>query len=334
MSPLKERLGGDEGATAIIVALCLVVVMAAVALTVDVGGLLYRRRGMVNGADSAALAAAIACSTGQSPEPQADSHFLANAAGTTASDVAPTNITELVGCGDRSGHVVVSYTSQQALYFAPALGLSDHHAVTTTATASWGPGGPFPISVNLGPANAFHTCSINASPGDDCYYVFDNNNNGNGDFGFLNLAQWSWPSDQGCAAAGGANLIGGEITGTIPYSQYVFKIPDYVCQVGGLKGKDWSQSLASLVGQTRSFPINDPTRQTAKRWYIVGFAQMKIVDVNPNLKKNGTCGGLVAANASNTCVHLEWISGGVGSGPTQLETITLCDLAYTSCLDQ
>lgn len=162
----------------------------------------------------------------EGPEPRdasADDHFLSSAAGTTAADVVGTNITALVGCGQRSGHV--------------------------TATASWGPGGPFPISLNPGPANAFHTCTINASPGDDCYYMFDNNANGNGDFGFLNLAQWSWPTDQGCTAAGGANLLGGEITGTVPYSRYVFRIPDYVCQIGGLKERDRSQALASPEGR-------------------------------------------------------------------------------------
>jgi Flp pilus assembly protein TadG len=334
MNRLLRNLKGEEGATVVLVAICAVVLMGAVALAVDVGGLLYRRREMVNGADSAALAAAIACSKGESPESQADGHFLGNAPAAVPGDVGGTNITQLVGCGQPSGHVVVNYTTQQPLYFAPVLGLADHHAVSTTATASWGQAGPFPISVNLGPANAFHTCSINALPGDDCYYLFDNNANGNGDFGFLNLAQWSWQSDQGCNAAGGANLIGGEITGAVGYSQYAFKIPDYVCQVGGLKGPDWSQALASLKGKDRWFPINDPTKQTQKRWYIVGFAQMTILDVNANMKKNESCGGLIAKNASNVCVHLKWVSGGVGTGPHQLETVILCDLTYKSCLDQ
>src|SRR6266705_1830897 len=48
----------EEGAVAIMVALLLVVFMAAVALTVDVGGLYLRRRALVNGSDAAALSAA------------------------------------------------------------------------------------------------------------------------------------------------------------------------------------------------------------------------------------------------------------------------------------
>ena len=54
----------DEGAIAIVVAVCLIVMMAAAALTVDVGGLYLRRRSLVNGADSAALSAARTCARG------------------------------------------------------------------------------------------------------------------------------------------------------------------------------------------------------------------------------------------------------------------------------
>ena len=48
----------ERGVVAVLTAICLLVVMAGVALTVDIGGLLLRRRAMVNGADAAALAAA------------------------------------------------------------------------------------------------------------------------------------------------------------------------------------------------------------------------------------------------------------------------------------
>lgn len=54
----------EDGVVGVVVAICLVVLMGAVAFTLDVGGLLYRRREMVNGADAAALAAAIECSKG------------------------------------------------------------------------------------------------------------------------------------------------------------------------------------------------------------------------------------------------------------------------------
>ena len=319
---------GEEGAAAIMVALCLVFLMGAVALTLDVGGLLYRRREMVNGADAAALAAAMECSQGNglgAATSAANHQFESDSPGSKTAGYSLNSIVAGPDCGGVSGHITVNYTSQQPLYFAPVLGLPRDHAVTTQATASWGPSGPFPIAVNLGPPDAFKTCSINASPGTDCYYLFDNNQNGNGDFGFLNLTQWGWPSDQGCNGAGGAKLISGEIAGTVTYSRYVFPVPDYACQIGGLKGSDWSQALASIVGQTRSFPINDASQSTAKRWYVVGFAQMTIVSVDQNAS---SCSGLAITSKSETCVHLTWVGGGVGIGPSQLETIGLCDLQY------
>ena len=80
-----------------------------------------------------------------------------------------------------------------------------------------------------------------------------------------------------------------------------------------------------MVGQTRPFPINDPSKTTAKRWYIVGFARMTVVSVDQNAK---SCSGLPITAKSETCVHLTWVGGGVGIGTTQLETLGLCDLTY------
>ena len=195
----------EEGVVAVVVALCLVVLMGGVALTLDVGSLLYRRREMVNGADAAALAAAMECARDKgigAATAAANDQFEGNSPGSKNGYTLNTIVASPT-CGGTAGHVTVSYTSPQPLYFAPVLGMSDHRDVTTEATASWGPGGPFPIAVNLGPPNAFKTCSINATPGTDCYYLFDNNQNGNGDFGFLNLAQWGATSDQQCNGGGG-----------------------------------------------------------------------------------------------------------------------------------
>src|SRR5947199_6252284 len=96
---MLTRHGREEGAVAIMVALLLVVFMAAVALTVDVGGLYLRRRALVNGSDAAALSAARTCSRGvgndprfSSPEEAADFDAQANAP-ITDEEAAPTNIT-------------------------------------------------------------------------------------------------------------------------------------------------------------------------------------------------------------------------------------------------
>jgi Flp pilus assembly protein TadG len=126
----------EEGVVAVVTALVLVVMMGAVALTVDVGGMLYRRREMVNGADAAALAAALKCSKGLgAPAAQAD-----------ALAIFPVNAPHAAGftwtmnlsqCNNVTGSVSVTFTSTQPLYFAPVLGLSNSRTVTVAATGSW-----------------------------------------------------------------------------------------------------------------------------------------------------------------------------------------------------
>ena len=93
----RVRLHRDEqGAVVVIVAILMVALMAAVAITVDVGGLYLRRRELVNGSDSAALSAARTCARGgtdpryATPEDAADAGVRANAA-ITAAEVAGTN---------------------------------------------------------------------------------------------------------------------------------------------------------------------------------------------------------------------------------------------------
>src|SRR3954470_2764520 len=59
---ILRRLHGDQsGVTMVIVALCLIALMGMLVLVVDVGGLLWNRRAMVNASDAAALAAAKSC---------------------------------------------------------------------------------------------------------------------------------------------------------------------------------------------------------------------------------------------------------------------------------
>ena len=93
----------EEGAVAVIMAIMLVVFVAAVALAVDVGGLMLHRRGLVNGSDSAALSAARTCARGGF-----DSHGRPRMPPTTARWRTPdhrrgdtgTNILNMTPCGD------------------------------------------------------------------------------------------------------------------------------------------------------------------------------------------------------------------------------------------
>jgi Flp pilus assembly protein TadG len=59
----------EEGATLAIVVISLIGLLGMVVLVVDVGGLLWKRREMVNGSDAAALAAAQTCAVPASQDP-------------------------------------------------------------------------------------------------------------------------------------------------------------------------------------------------------------------------------------------------------------------------
>ena len=92
---VRSRAGDDSGAAVIIVVLTLMAIMAMLMLTIDVGGLLLKRRAMVNASDAAALAAAQSCAdTGDTytPESRADIYAASNVAGLVAENGGVTDI--------------------------------------------------------------------------------------------------------------------------------------------------------------------------------------------------------------------------------------------------
>ncbi|HEX6264513.1 MAG TPA: pilus assembly protein TadG-related protein, partial [Actinomycetota bacterium] len=271
---MRER---EEGAVVVIVAICMVALMAAVAITVDVGGLYLRRRELVNGSDSGALSAARTCARGgadvrfATPELASDTAVRANGA-ITATEVAGTDIVEITQCGTQWGHVTVRYTSQQALHFAPVLGFEYEKPVTTQATASWGLGSNNPVPIVLSSLVTVN-CPIPPSgwpaPGETCAFWYDNDRLNGGNFAFLSLNPHGWdvPIDSNCSQsqAGGTSTLTGWIDGSIPASVSLnWTQPTYVCTDSGIRGvggKNGPNSqlwgaLHDLIGQTRDFPIN------------------------------------------------------------------------------
>jgi Flp pilus assembly protein TadG len=273
----------EEGAVAIIVAIMLVVLMAMVALTVDVGGLFLRRRALVLGSDAAALSAARTCARGfgkdprfLTPEEAADFQVQVNAP-ITSDEVLPTNVIypPAGGCSapTQYGHVTVQYTSQQALYFAPVLGFHRESPVTTTATASWGLGSNNPIPIVLSNLLAPGNCTMpphgTIVNGTSCIFWYDNDSLNGGNFAFLSLnpAGWDVPANSNCtgSSSGGTSTLTKWINGTLPASVNLnWKFPTYVCTDTGIRGvggkggpnsQVWN-ALNDLIGQTRDFPIN------------------------------------------------------------------------------
>jgi hypothetical protein len=310
------------------VALMLVVLMAAVALAVDVGGLYLRRRELVNGADAAALAAARSCARGigndpgfVGPEDAADYQAQQNSPITDV-EIGPMNaVLPPDGCLQPSqyGRVSVQYTSQQQLHFAPVLGFSNSSPVTTAATASWGLGS---ISQLLSGCPKPPPTGSKDEWTKPCGIWYDNDTLNNGNFGFLTLDPEGWnvpPGDNTNDCGGsvaGSDLLGDWISGALPASVTLnWTDPTYVCSISGLKGNShpWDE-LVRLKGQIRNFPITwegpgSPGFGAPPQGYVlhsgsilkydvIGFAALRIGDVLT----------VAQANASNQTSQEPWPS--------------------------
>jgi Putative Flp pilus-assembly TadE/G-like len=315
-----HRLRDDErGATAVIVVLSLLALFGLIVLTVDVGQLLFQRRGMVNASDAAALAAAQTCAgldDTDAPEAMADAFALNNVG---SAITALPNITEMVGCDSEAyGHVSVEYAMNQNLFFAGVLGISGPASVRTAATAGWGPAGganPLPIVVYTG--NDQGSCDIqeDTPPDVDCYLWFDNDLFNGSSFGFLNLCTatdpcthgWDVNAGDSCPNVG-SSLRDDWISGNWSGGPNVVNYPDptYVCRVSGLSSSNWS-ALEQRIGDDLIFPVNDCTTQVDSsgntvtcfpsqppdKYNIIGFMVLNLDEVLDQKSEwegaSGTC---------------------------------------------
>ncbi|HEX9123457.1 MAG TPA: pilus assembly protein TadG-related protein [Actinomycetota bacterium] len=342
-----RRVHDDEGGVVLLVVVfALLAVVGMLVLVFDLGSLVSTRRTAVKAADAAALAAAQSCFDGDTAgAPVAAQQVgLANMqdSGASLSGITSTVIAQ-EGCGTSRdyGYVTVRVTTNQDLFFAPIFGINSH-GISAEATAAWGMviGPPVPVMASIGGPNAFSSCSIpdpNPTPGETCYVLMDNNNNGGGQFGYLSLTDWypigTDPLTMDCNSAGGTDLIRDEIAG-ISLPRYVYGAPAWSCKVPGESAQTWP----TLAGLTRWFPLTNPavTEPSGKFYYVQGFAQATIISVeqkswsdvatdpgngNGNGGGNGgnggsppidttqqTCGNgiLVPPNGSYSCIGLTW----------------------------
>lgn len=290
-----------------LVAICLVAVMAMVAMTVDVGSLLLRRRALVNSSDAAALAAAQSCyGTDDSdiPEAVADQYAVENSGGLTAGDggIVPA---ESKWCDTgRSGHVTVRYGQDDSLFFAPVLGQGRTAHVGTVATASWGPAGgapPMPLVINVGTFQG--PCDIPKVPrGATCYIWEDNDIHGTSDFGFLDVSRWDVdPTSNECGGVPDGTLEDWiNESGTTADALLNYPFATFVCSGGGNHSENKVyQAIRNLIGQIRDFPINGTSPADGKiqvdkqgipcvssltncavdKFNIIGFAHLEIMDI-------------------------------------------------------
>lgn len=312
----------ERGVTLVFVALCIVAIFGMVVLVIDVGGLLVERRAMVKGADSAALAAAQSCASGQpgDAESQSDYYADANVGGTPAG-----GIIESKNCGTSGlGHVTVRYSIQQPLYFARVLGFGGSQVVRAKATAAWAAAGaanPLPIVLNQTTFQG--DCDIpDVAENTKCFLWYDNDRFEGSNFGFLALDQWDVPSTYNCSSAGGTGQLNDWISGDWSGDPLPLNYPDptYVCSTSGNRDTSWSNTLSGRIGDILVFPINDQSGQITGPsgqvllYDIIGFASMKLVavlDANEARADSGSCDKM---NDFSTGEQLNLNSFGIAQG--------------------
>lgn len=357
---LRVRTRDEEGVTLIIVALSLIAMFGMIVLVVDVGGLLFRRREMVNASDAAALAAAKTCVVTVTFDPRtqeeaADEWALENANGVVT---APANIIQESGCrAAESGFVTVEYDAPQSLFFAPVLGFGDNATVATEATAIWGPagasGGVIPIVLYVSTFQG--QCEIPADPdaavnfpaGESCYFWFDNDIFENSAFGFLDLDDgWDVPADAQCPNVGADDrrdwILGNTELETDPLN---YPAATYVCRDSGLAASNWSD-LARRLDQELIFPITRcdatvpggqgghvdrngtevPCTTAPDKYDVIGFVALKLTDI---LTPNQAAGGSGSCDATRpmsavppTTLELDFLGINEGCFVTAPDQIT------------
>jgi hypothetical protein len=215
------------------------------------------------------------------------------------------DLSRTVNCDNgKPGHVTVSYTQAQGLFFAPVLGFNDTGDVVTEATASWGPtgaAGPMPVVINVGTFQG--PCDVPDVPvGTTCYIWEDNDIHGTSAFGFLDISRWDvQPASNDCGGVPDGTLEGW-IKDSIdaPDMSLNYPFATFVCTGGGNHSENKVyQAIRDLIGQTRDFPINGTspadgriqvdrqghpcvsslTNCAVDKFNIIGFAHLEIVDI-------------------------------------------------------
>ncbi len=308
----RVEANDERGISLVITALALVAIFAMVVLVIDAGALLVKRRAMVKAADAAALAAAQSCvrDTGDA-ESQADTFASLNATGALSGGIV---------AGDCDGnYVTVRYTTQQDLYFAPALGFGSSDEVAAEATAAWGGLGvarPVPFVLIEGTFSSSDCTIPDVAEGTECSFWFDEGGGGaagfgNGIFGSLNLNKWDW--DRGCGTKDlPENRDYAEAGGYPADLSLNYPEPTWVCAGDGLASNIYD-ALAENIGEVLTFPVAESSVLSGGgKFNIVGFTQLELVDViRPNNAGSGFVGECHVTRhfAAGDSVDLDTISG-------------------------
>ena len=328
------RLSDDSGATAVIVAILILVLVGMLSLAVDGGILWAKYRGIRTANDAAALAAAYSCATGEGlagAETAADDIAAANVA-----DAAPTQPgTYPQGCAVEGGQVTVYFGGEQTLMFGPAIGVSSPRPVAAQATALWGgAGGASNVAPLMLSLDRLSDCDIPDGPElvvgvSRCFFWWDNGTRNdttaltNAEWGLVDLTTWGVEPWGGCGGNVSQSDVGNWITNGYPGSLLIDPSPEYVCRGNGFQGNALNNDINAQVGEILFFPVNDPQQQvqsggtlcrpdgvdgpcTVQKYAMVGFAALEVVQVWTGNNAQAMCGQIATNNGSLRCLETVW----------------------------
>jgi hypothetical protein len=285
MRPRAIDLRDERGATTVIVIVSLLALMGMLVLSVDLGGMLAKRRGMVTAADAAALAAAESYA-----RDEAEALVNDGPAQTQADLLATSNISNAVrddyivqtGIGGEScvpvsacGSVTVKYHGVTKLFFGPILGFGQSATIHSQATAIWGPAGggnPTPIMIQYNwMTDECERPFPDPNPPVNCgFWLNDHDDDGNPLWAWLNLnpypgssAGWNVPIGFNCPNVGASDRsdwINGINVPDLPVNQA--PAPTFVCTTSGHASSNFGD-LQDQIGEYRVLPVNDARGQFA-----------------------------------------------------------------------
>jgi len=350
---MRRRLDDEFGATAVIVALCLFVIVGMLAVTID-GGLLwakYRRVRTAN--DAAALAAAYSCAKGEglgAADAQAESIARAN-----VGDAAPVQpALYAAGCVAEGGQVTVFFGGQQSLMFGQAIGVSSPKPVAAQATALWGgAGGAANVAPLMLSLDRLSDCNIPF--GTDlvvgvsrCFFWWDNGSPTdttaltNAEWGLVDLTTWGIDALGGCGGNVSQNDVGTWIADGYPGSLLIDYPPgyEYVCRGSGFQGNALNNDISAQAGEILYFPVNDPSQQlgsggslcrpdeldpgnidgdcSVQKYAMIGFARLQVAAVWTGQDAQTMCDHPADNNGSLRCLEAVWMGfepGGLNPSP-------------------
>jgi Flp pilus assembly protein TadG len=332
------RIRDERGATAVLLALTLVVLIGIVALSIDGGLLLSKYRQVRRASDAGALAAAISCGKQEPPDPtgkaiaSAGTYTAANVDTTAPAAPAPTvTFKNLNGTpvspqscnGMSAGKVTVQYTVQQPLIFGPAIGVSSPKPVSASATAIWGAAGGANNVVPLMISFRNTDCNIpNGTPPQTCHFWIDDDFPGLSTFGIMNLSTWGYAAGQTCPSGGQSADLNTAIDSGWPDALLLTTNPTYVC---GVNDNSVHANVAShinnILPHSFLFPVNAPALQVPPcpngsttcaapdKYAIIGFAEMTVTRrIENNNQAQTLCAGVSSPGSGGNyrCIEAVW----------------------------